>query len=1259
MNKDLDDRLIPNGEYRDAQNISVGKSEADDIGALEIVLGNALESNFNLNNSDLQVVGQLAVEERNSIIVFLSDYTDAYTNNNPTLAPSTSSCYIFEYKNAIATKLVEGNFLNFSINKPVLGISIIESLLFFTDNRNQPRKININLASNGSYYKEENDISIAKYNPYDPISLLKKVNTTTTTSGSSSTLAVASTLGIEKGMSVVEYGNTGIEPQDYIHVVNVNGGSTFGSLVGGTGYANANGVATTVAPAGGTGLTVNITVTAGAVSGVVIASPGDGYSVNDVITIAGGGGNATITLTAISNIVLNDTVSGLTSGDTIYFLSTTMTGEDITFNFNDGSAATWPGDPDYLESKFIRLSYRFEYDDGEYSLIAPFTQICFIPKQKGYFLAGQEDEAYRSTIVQFMENGVQNVELLIPFPDTLNKIQPTAAGTYKIKSLDILYKESDGLAVKVIDTIDWDENNENGVTWTDTSTTNVYTYNYQSRKPFRTLPQNQTVRVYDKVPVKALAQETSGNRIIYGNFIDKYNAPSLLNYIIGVGPKSQALNYDNWAEYPNHSVKQNRNYQVGFVLIDKFGRQSDVILSQVRAKTVTTADGTVYGGDTIYAPYHPNNTNPSVKQWLGDSLKINIEQPIDSVLNIEEGTPGLYGVVRGSGFNIAGVTPVITTTAPFTYTFTLNGTPNNIPIIGSYLRGEYTDFVKVTNRTGVNPYVVTCDGPINVDIYSLTDPIITPDTKLSYTINPAGWYSYKIVVKQQEQDYYNCYFPGFLDGYPGQATVTFPTNEDGKTGHVVLLNDNINKVPRDLSEVGPQQKQFRSSVRLYGRVNNTVSDNLQFFPVTGNTQTLPLSMTADTIADAADLKMATDDITTSTNFYQLDTNPLIARLATLNSGTTTIGITDATMVPQLSIAETEPVDSLLDIFWETPTVGLIADLNNEINSSYEGPVGFETFNSNSLTEALNGNFITGLSPVGVDGSNLVNTELVGNFSVRDGSLNSLPSSRFTLTRSAGAPYTYSFGINNIAGNGFVYLANSAARTYIFTVTLRNLAVTPNITSEPLELTFNLQNVLPIINGGNALPVINGVQTAFTGSIGTITGVNGALVTALNEDELVWSIEGGNSNNYFSISSNTNLGTGILSKDSNDAGTVGAHTLTIRLSDAGGYVETTQQINVVTSAIGTPFTASPAGTFNQSCSINALPVNSLCGVDTYYNQTSSLPTENDIIRQGPNGGSSAFAIAGTYSYDCGNTGLNNRKFFRINGNDGKINLVSTC
>jgi len=1350
MNKDLDDRLIPNGEYRDAQNISVGKSEADDIGALETVLGNTLKTDFGLTS--VQVIGQLAIEDRNSVIVFLTDYTDPYTNGNPTLAPLTAKCYIFEYSNGTATKLVEGNFLNFSLTDPARGISVIESLLFWTDNRNQPRKINIDLAANGTYYTAENHISVAKYNPYEPISLLKKVNTTTTTSGSSSTLTVASTVGIEKGMSVVEYGNTAIEPQDYIYVVNINGASTFGSLVGGTGYPNGStsGVATTVSPDGGTGLTVDITVVLGIITVVAIADPGDGYSVNDVITITGGNGDGTITLTAISNIILNATVSGLTSGDTIYFLSTTMTGEDITFNFNDGSAETWPGDPDYIENRFIRLSYRFEFDDGEYSLMAPFTQICFIPKQKGYFLSGQEDEAYRSTIVQFMENGVQNIELLIPFPDILENIEPSSLGSYKIKALDILYKESDATVVKVIDTIDYNEVIvQSGSAWTATDDTNIYTYNYQSRKPFRSLPPEQIVRVYDKVPVKALTQETSGNRIIYGNFLDKYTPPSILNYIVGVGPKSQALNYDNWCEYPNHSVKQNRNYQVGFVLIDKFGRQSDVILSQIRTTTVTTADGTVYGGDTIYAPYHPNNTLTSIKDWLGDSLKVNIESTINSTLDTQQGTPGLYGEKRLSGFNIASNAPSITSIAPYTYTFKLNGNgPSDIPIVGSYLRGQFKDFVKVTNvassvitatttnnnvvtasttftlpapgnnlilpgmtlsGTGVpadlfinvktdaenfilnksvtlganiNPitysitqYVVTCDGPINIGIYSLTEPAITPDNKQSYNINPIGWYSYKIVVKQQEQDYYNCYFPGFLDGYPDQSAVTFPTTEDGKTGHVVLLNDNINKVPRDLSEVGPQQKQFRSSVQLYGRVNNTVSDNLQFFPVTTGNQTLPLSMTVDTIADANDLKMATDEITTPDNFYQLDTNPLIARLTTLNSGTTTIGITDATMVPQLSIAETEPQDSLLNLFWETPTVGLITDLNQIIDSSYEGPVGFQNYNSNLLTEGMTGDFITGLSPVDVSGSNLINTAIAGSWTVLDNNTTNV-SSKFTVTRTGagtlGNPYLYNFGISNTTvADDFVFNSDPNPRIYTLTITIVNNAVSPAITSEPLELVFSLTNVVPEINGGAPLTPITGVQSAFTGELtaysaaADINGVNGALVAGLNQEEVVWSIVGGNSNNYFSIDQD-----GIVSKIVGDipvvGATLGTHLLEIRLHDANAdtsngslYDTKTLSVSVASTVIGTPFTASPSGVINQSCASDG-SLNPLCGTATFYNQTSVSPTVNDEIRTGPSGSASPLAAAGYYSYDCGTTGAGNRKYFKILASSlGIIDTVSTC
>ena len=66
--------------------------------------------------------------------------------------------------------------------------------------------------------------------------------------------------------------------------------------------------------------------------------------------------------------------------------------------------------------------------------------------------------------------------------------------------------------------------------------------------------------------------------------------------------------------------------------------------------------------------------------------------------------------------------------------------------------------------------------------------------------NPTGWYSYKVVVKQQQQEYYNVYLPSLLSGFP------FNTNERNYTAHVALYSDNINKVPKDLADVGPGTK---------------------------------------------------------------------------------------------------------------------------------------------------------------------------------------------------------------------------------------------------------------------------------------------------------------------------------------------------------------------------------------------------------------------------------------------------------------------
>ena len=38
MNKDLDERLVPNGEYRDSLNLEISTSESSNVGSLQTVL---------------------------------------------------------------------------------------------------------------------------------------------------------------------------------------------------------------------------------------------------------------------------------------------------------------------------------------------------------------------------------------------------------------------------------------------------------------------------------------------------------------------------------------------------------------------------------------------------------------------------------------------------------------------------------------------------------------------------------------------------------------------------------------------------------------------------------------------------------------------------------------------------------------------------------------------------------------------------------------------------------------------------------------------------------------------------------------------------------------------------------------------------------------------------------------------------------------------------------------------------------------------
>jgi len=1215
MNKDLDDRLIPNGEYRDAQNISVGKSEADDIGALETVLGNDLVDISFFNDNALTIIGQFTNEIRNTIIVFTTDYTDPYIDENgqenPTAAPSTAKCYIHELYIGPTTNqntwtlLVSGSFLNFSTTDLITGVSAIEDLLFFTDNRNQPRKINVkNVAP---YYKTESNISVAKYSPYESISLLNKVTTTTATTGASTTIVVASATGIYVGMSVVQYGNIALEAKDYIYVTTVVG--------------------------------------------------------------------TTITINQSINIIAGD----------ITFLSTTITGENITLDFNGGVA--WPGDPDYLESKFVRFSYRFKFDDGEYSIMAPFTQVAFIPKQKGYFLGAggtdplseDENSSFRSTILEFMENGVQDINLLIPFPDSLDNVNTSVDATYKIQSVDILYKESDGLTVKVLETITQAGNSD----WSGDSS--ILTYDYRSTKPFKSLPSNQITRVYDKVPVKAFAQETAGNRIIYGNFKNKYTPPRLLNYLVAVGPKNTNKDFDSWVEYPNHSVKQNRNYQVGFVLADKYGRQSDVILS-MNENTVNVVGPNTFGGSTVFNPYNTEADagNYPIRDWFGDSLKVQVNSTIDSgganslpkTSGSLAGEPGLYAVVKVNssnvaGFDVNGGTPTVTndSTIPlYRYAFTPAAITTAFPSAGNYLRGEYKDFVKVitTYPPVAGRYTVDCDGAINKEIYEASGTA-GADVKFAYDINTAGWYSYKIVVKQQEQDYYNVYLPGIVNGYFGHTEYFGETgmlDEVNKTAFTTLFGDNINKVPRDLSEVGPEQKQYRSSIKLSGRVTNILKNETPF--VNLNKQFFPgiITHSVDAIGTEEVIVGNNSSTTAHPSIYQGETDPYLVRLTTNQS----IGREDTQSgdkdFPVLSIYETNPVESLLDIFYETTSVGLIADLNAAILTSFQGAVGWGSYSWVQPESLPKGDaFVSNVFPINTSGTPMVGTTIKpGTLNVFDGAGNNV-TSLFSFTADSGTGYSF---ITNPTNGNFVF--NETVNIRQFTLGCIIVSST-GVESSQIYLGGNLSNSTPIINGGVALPDIN-TNTTITGPLATITGANGSSsnVAGANTQQLKWSITAGNIVNSFSI----NATTGVLSKNSSSSPS-GPFTLTIRLEDANGntingssFVEATQTINVASVEIGAYLNASPPGVQSQSCNISGA-LNPNCGTVLYYNNGSVFnpnPTQNivvvgDVIRTGPDGTNSSVAAAGYYSYRCNQTGLGNRKFFRIFNSNGIVNTVDVC
>ncbi len=1139
MNKDLDARIVPPGEYRDGENIAISRSEGADVGALENVLGNRIISDFNITQIGVETIGMYTDNGNNRIFLFMTNYTDTSSDrlSNKASKESFHSIFVYDFDDDNFEQLVEGHFLNFSKTQPIYGINLLEELLFFTDNRNQPRRIDVSKALNAPatspnpYYQLEENISVAKYYPfstpytYEEVTVTVKVLTTLLTEDLSNLNAgfngtVNAVFDPPENYPQTKW-NTLCEIQGdlpdftlhpglkfYVKSSTPNPGSNQldnfttwpyyneiknypiewaqQSLQGGVPgtpfpwpmydmntanrpqaeyviedlaapnrwmtvskeYAsNPNALFSLVGPAASVS-TCELGISGGLTQNLpsvdyqenylkwfypnipfLDGDSGDGWNgevelvfiipklrnktdkwlpstyrvqLTDIINVEPGSGvvdlpyanvlgiglasngmtqlgntsidlgsrapnpawlpritlgsNANINQGWLSNemvlqsapdvdpnvncltdyqksvgcglfqITLDDLngygigpradgtpVSSKTNPLRTYgkwyfqpgmridcpaFIDDNVVlvidqifpqggfpnpadepntflisvhGEDREGNFltywntpdlktyidanlfldlsfpNPYYEENFAGDTFFLDEKFCRLAYRFKFESGEYSLISPFTQCLFKPKQAGYYLKDKRKFDYdnggiaffntgdaeplsdvekiaQSTLNGLYENSLNQIKILInspvigrnniPFNELGNKL--------KVESLEIIFTESDSTALRLLKSIPVTD------TTIANNNTTVYTYTWDGDKPFSTLPSNEVTRVYDKVPIRALAQEVAGNRVIYGNFVDRHSSPEFLNYDVGISRKytvdEEFTNFTT-ESYPNHTVKQNRSYQAGVVLSDKYGRQSDVILSPTEIST-TSVNTELFSGDTFKAKYltmqQAVDTIPegrNITDWVGNSIKMLFNDVIPNEVIGLEGYPGLYteegeGVSAsidssGLGYTTAKNLPTITTSGI--------GQGLTVDIVDDGAGGIDTIFI---NSPGFDYEVGdTVQVNQNGNITGVLEIVEVADA------NPLGWYSYKIVIKQQEQDYYNLYLPQILNGEPldnfsggpgtGQPLTPFLDSKFVAT----TIGDNVNKIPREVNESNELVTYVSSKTKLFPRVS--------------------------------------------------------------------------------------------------------------------------------------------------------------------------------------------------------------------------------------------------------------------------------------------------------------------------------------------------------------------------------------------------------------------------------------------------------
>ena len=153
------------------------------------------------------------------------------------------------------------------------------------------------------------------------------------------------------------------------------------------------------------------------------------------------------------------------------------------------------GGENYMEELLLSFAYRWQYEDGEYSALSPFSEYAFTAGPYNFNYSNYNQEGMRNVF-----NGVK-----ITF-DT---------GGRNVLDVDLVFKFSTSTSVNVVERF-----NKVNEGWLDDS---QQTFVFTNKKVYTALPEEQLLRLYDNVPRIAQAQTIMGNRLMYGNYIDGYN----------------------------------------------------------------------------------------------------------------------------------------------------------------------------------------------------------------------------------------------------------------------------------------------------------------------------------------------------------------------------------------------------------------------------------------------------------------------------------------------------------------------------------------------------------------------------------------------------------------------------------------------------------------------------------------------------------------------------------------------------------------